>query len=201
MKLSHRTLTTFVLGMAAFNVALAAPADDAVSTLQQRWEQVKYGAPAGGQERAFEALSAEADTVLSRYPDSAGVLIWHGIVVASHAGAKGGLGALGLAKTAKKDAYTSLGSLYYQVPGWPIGFGDKDKAREYLQQGLALNPDGIDANYFLGDFLYRQGDFAGAERCLRKALQAPARPGRKLADSGRRAEAEALLAQVAAKRK
>jgi tetratricopeptide (TPR) repeat protein len=213
MKLSYRTLTTFVLGMAAFNVALAAPADDAVSTLQQRWEQVKYGAPAGGQERAFEALSAEADTVLSRYPDSAGVLIWHGIVVASHAGAKG---ALGLAKTAKKDfeaalqadpkalggsAYTSLGSLYYQVPGWPIGFGDKDKAREYLQQGLALNPDGIDANYFLGDFLYRQGDFAGAERCLRKALQAPARPGRKLADSGRRAEAEALLAQVAAKRK
>ena len=216
MKIVHRTLTTFVLGMAAFNVALAAPADDAVSTLQQRWEQVKYGAPAGGQERAFEALSAEADTVLSRYPDRAGVLIWHGIVVASHAGAKGGLGALGLAKTAKKDfeaalqadpkalggsAYTSLGSLYYQVPGWPIGFGDKDKAREYLQQGLALNPDGIDANYFLGDFLYRQGDFAGAERCLRKALQAPARPGRKLADSGRRAEAEALLAQVAAKRK
>ena len=47
-----------------------APADDAVSTLQQRWEQVKYGAPAGGQERAFEALSAEADTVLSRYPGS-----------------------------------------------------------------------------------------------------------------------------------
>jgi tetratricopeptide (TPR) repeat protein len=216
MRIAHRTLTTFVLGMAAFNVALAAPADDAVSTLQQRWEQVKYGQPAGGQERAFEALSAEADKVLSRYPDSAGVLIWHGIVVASHAGAKGGLGALGLAKTAKKDfeaalqadpkalggsAYTSLGSLYYQVPGWPIGFGDKDKAREYLQQGLALNPDGIDANFFLGDFLYRQGDLAGSERCLRKALQAAPRPGRKLADSGRRAEAEALLAQVAAKRK
>ncbi|MFW5386410.1 MULTISPECIES: hypothetical protein [unclassified Yersinia (in: enterobacteria)] len=26
------------------------------------------------------------------------------------------------------SAYTSLGTLYYQVPGWPIGFGDKKQA-------------------------------------------------------------------------
>lgn len=196
--------------------ALAAPVDDVVGTLQQRWEQIKYRSAPSEQERGFAALTAEADAALARHADSAPVLIWHGIIVASHAGAKGGLGALGLAKDAKKDfeaalkrdpqalsgsAYTSLGSLYYQVPGWPIGFGDDRKAQDYLKQGLARNPDGIDANFFYADYLYRKGDLDAAERYLRKALQAPARAGRQLADEGRRAEAEALLAQVAAKRK
>lgn len=196
--------------------ALAAPVDDTVGMLQQRWEQIKYRSAPAEQERGFAALTAEADAALARHADSAPVLIWHGIIVASHAGAKGGLGALGLARDARKDfeaalkrdpqalagsAYTSLGSLYYQVPGWPIGFGDDRKAQDFLQQGLALNPDGIDANFFYGDYLYRKGDLAGAERYLRKALQAPPRAGRKIADEGRRTEAEALLAQVAAKRK
>ena len=99
------------------------------------------------------------------------------------------------------SAYTSLGSLYYQVPGWPIGFGDDKKALENLRRGLAINPDGIDPNYFYGDYLFRKGDYEGAERALRKALQAPARPGRKLADEGRRGEIAQLLEQIAAKRR
>jgi Tfp pilus assembly protein PilF len=82
------------------------------------------------------------------------------------------------------------------VPGWPIGFGDDDKAREMLQKALALNPNGIDANYFLGDFLYRKGDYQAARRALDKALQAPSRPDRPLADEGRRKEIEALLAAM-----
>ena len=44
------------------------------------------------------------------------------------------------------SAYNSLGVLYYKVPGWPVGFGDKAKARELLQKALAINPKGIDAN-------------------------------------------------------
>jgi len=82
------------------------------------------------------------------------------------------------------------------VPGWPIGFGSDDKARELLEKALALNPDGIDSNYFYGDFLYRQGDRDGARRVLQKALKAPPRPGRALADEGRRKEIESLLAAM-----
>jgi hypothetical protein len=63
-----------------------------------------------------------------------------------------------------------------------------------LEKALALNPDGIDSNYFYGDFLARQGDREGARRALDKALKAPPRPGRALADEGRRKEIEALLA-------
>lgn len=204
------------LAFLAAGAALAAPVDDAVAQLQHRWEEVKYATPANQQERGFQALAAEADQALARYPDRAEMLIWHGIIVASYAGAKGGLGALGLAKDARKDfekaltidrqalsgsAYTSLGSLYYQVPGWPIGFGDDKKAVENLKQGLAINPNGIDANYFYGDYLFRNDRFDEAEGYLRKALQAPPRPSRKLADEGRRREIDALLEKIAAKRR
>ena len=98
------------------------------------------------------------------------------------------------------SAYNSLGVLYYKVPGWPVGFGDKAKARELLAKALAINPKGIDANYFYGEYLLetRQPDEAMAY--LERALQAPARPGRTLADAGRRDEAKALLDKARAAR-
>ena len=95
------------------------------------------------------------------------------------------------------SALTSLGSLYYQVPGWPIGFGDDDKARELLTRALEINPEGIDSNYFYADFLLDQGDKDGARRYFEKALQAPARPQRPLADRGRRDEIQAKLKNLA----
>ncbi|HEU4442859.1 MAG TPA: tetratricopeptide repeat protein [Burkholderiales bacterium] len=185
--------------------------DEDVRALQSEWAQIKYRRPAPEQEKAFAALTRTADAVRGKYAGRAEPQIWYGIIAASYAGARGGLGALSLAKDAKKaleqaleldakalegSAYTSLGSLYYQVPGWPIGFGNDDKARELLDKAIALNPDGIDSNYFLGDFLYRKGDTEGARRALQKALRAPARPERALADEGRRQEIESLLAAM-----
>lgn len=207
-------LLAATLSLASF--AHAAPPDDAVARLQHGWEEIKYAAPPAQQEKRFEQLAMEADQALAQFPDRADVLIWHGIVKASYAGAKGGLGALSLAKVARKDfehalqvdpnvlsgsAYTSLGSLYYQVPGWPIGFGSDKLAEENLGKGLALNPDGIDPNYFYGDYLYRNGKFDQAEQYLRRALQAPPRPNRQLADAGRRKEVQDLLAKIAEKRR
>ena len=68
-----------------------------------------------------------------------------------------------------------------------------------LKQALAINPDGLDPNYFYGDFLQRQKRYEEARAALEKALAAKDRPGRELADKGRRAEATALLQQVAGK--
>lgn len=204
--------------LAASGVALAqTPSGDdtgLIASLQQRWAQIKYATPKDEQAKAFEQLAEQARAAASSHPDAAPLQIWAGIVLASDAGAKGGLGALSLVKEARRDleralqidpdalagsAYTSLGSLYYQVPGWPLGFGDDKKARAMLEKGLALNPDGIDSNYFYGDFLRDQGDLAAAEQTLLKALAAPARPGRESADAGRRKEVEQALAQVRGK--
>ena len=187
-----------------------------VAHVRQEWERVKYQVAPKEQEAAFEKLAKESEKVMRQYAKQAEPAIWHGIIEASYAGAKGGLGALALVKSARKSfehalgidpkaldgsAYTSLGSLYYQVPGWPIGFGDEKKAREYLQKGLALNPDGIDPNYFYGDYLYRNGDYAGAEQALRHALKAAARDGRRLADEGRRKEINELLEKIREKKR
>lgn len=179
--------------------------------IQQRWAEIQYRVPENDQEKAFEDLAKSTEGFVARYPERAEPLIWQGIVLSTYAGAKGGLGALGLVKDARKSleaalaidpkalegsAYTSLGSLYYQVPGWPLGFGDDDKARDYLQKALAVNPDGIDPNYFFGDFLREQDQPERARRYLQKVLDAPSRPGRELADSGRREQARRLLERL-----
>lgn len=190
-----------------------AVADAPYVALQRQWEQAKYNTPEAEREKALEALSNQAKAVLADHPKDAPTLIWSAIVLSSYAGEKGGLGALSLVKEAKVlleqaievdpnalngSAYTSLGSLYYQVPGWPVGFGDSDTAREMLDKALATAPDSIDANYFYGDFLLSEDDYAGAIEKFEKALQAAPRPGRELADSGRRQEVEAGLAKARA---
>jgi len=192
----------------------SAALDDEVRALQREWEEIKYRKPAADQEKAFETLTKSATTVRAKYADRAEADIWYGIIVSSYAGAKGGIGALSLVKEAKAalehalaidpkalagSAYTSLGSLYYQVPGWPIGFGDDKKAREMLETALKLNPDGIDPNYFYGDFLMRKKRYREARAALEKALAAADRPARVSADAGRREEARQLLKAVQAK--
>lgn len=202
----------FLLAVGA--AASAAPVDDEVAALQREWDVVKYKTPAAEHAAKFEALAQRAAQVVAAYPDRAEPLVWQGIIVSSLAGARGGLGALSLAKQAKSQyeaalkiapealngsAYNSLGVLYYKVPGWPIGFGDKAKARELLQKALAVNPDGIDPNFFYGEYLLETGQPAEATAYLERALKAPPRAGREIADAGRREEARVLLEQ--AKRK
>lgn len=186
----------------------AADMQTELASIQSRWDEIQYRMPEDKQEAAFEKLASKAGQLVNRYPDRAEPLIWQGIVLSTYAGAKGGLGALGVVKDAKAalekaieidpnaldgSAYTSLGSLYYQVPGWPLGFGDDDRAKAYLQKALTLNPDGLDPNYFFGDFLLEQGQPERARVYLRKALAAPARAGRSIADAGRKQEAGSLL--------
>jgi len=199
-----------------FNMAPAKadPVVDRTMTLASSWAHIKYSTPEANQADAMAQLKARADANVAGAPGRAEPLVWDGIITSTLAGMKGGLGGLSLAKEARKllqqaekidgnalggSAHTSLGALYYQVPGWPIGFGSKDKARAELLAGLKANPSGIDANYFWGDFLYNQGQYAEAAKALKTALAAPARPGREAADAGRRQEIQKLLGTVNAK--
>ena len=165
----------------------------------------------GPRSDAFGQLEKQEEALARQYPNQPEPLIWYGITLSSHAGAKGGLGALGLAKQARNqlmaaekinaDAmqgsiYTSLGTLYYKVPGWPIGFGDDDKAESYLKKALQVNPAGIDPNYFYADFLYGKHRYQDAMKFLDRALAAHPRPQRPLADKGRRHEIDALMARI-----
>lgn len=191
--------------------ALEAADQQRLSSIQQSWAHIQYEVTEKQRAAAFEQLSSETQAFTAQRPAVAEAWIWKGIVTSSWAGAEGGIAALGKAKTAKADlekslsldpkalqgsAYTSLAALYDRVPGWPIGFGDSDKAEQLLKQALQLNPDGIDSLYFWGDHLYRQKRYAQAKVALQKALQAAPRPGRETADAGRRKEIAALLVDV-----
>jgi tetratricopeptide (TPR) repeat protein len=215
----HRRKTRYAVLPLLFVAGRALAADPAFDaellSIQQAWAKVNYATPAGdARVQAFDALEKRAEGFTKAHPSRPEALIWEGIIESSYAGAKGGLGALGLAKEARANlesalridpkaldgsAYTSLGTLYYKVPRFPIGFGDHDKAREMLTKALAINPNGIDPNYFYAEFLYEEGEYSQALQYLDKAAKAPARPGRELADQGRHGEIESLAAKVRSK--
>ncbi len=182
-----------------------------VEDLQKAWAVANYQVSGDAQAERFEKLAMASDEAVAAQPRDPELLIWQGIIKSTYAGKAGGLGALKLVKAARDSleqaleidpaaldgsAYTSLGALYYQVPGWPIAFGNEKKARALLEKALSMNPDGIDSNYFYGDFLYQQHEYAEARAALQRALSAKARPGREVADAGRREEIRALLARV-----
>jgi len=204
--------TWIVLIMLGFSGLLSMPVlaneklDAEIAVLQHDWAKANYQTSKDAQEEAFRSLSEAAGKVTASHAGAPEPMIWEAIILSGYAKAKGGLGALKIAEKARDlllaaekinpqalqgSAYTTLGSLHYKVPGWPIGFGDKKKARAYLEKALQINPAGIDPNYFYADFLSEQGEYAKAMEYYKKALAAPARSGREDADAGRRQDIEA----------
>lgn len=203
--------TLLALGLLSTGVARAGDLEAGLIEIQHRWAEANYELDGGDQKDAFKALAEDAAELVAAYPDRAEPLVWQGIVLSTYAGVKGPFGAMSLAKQSRDalhaaekmdpsvlqgSVYTSLGALYYKVPGGFIGFGDDDRAREYLEKALAMNPDGIDPNYFYGEFLFEEKEYDEARRALQHALEAPARPERALADQGRREEIRELLVRV-----
>lgn len=201
----NKWMMTLALVLSCASWAQADVLDPAIVQLQHDWAKANYQTPEGQQEAAFKVLVDHAQQVVTTSPNRPEAMIWEAIVLSGYAKAKGGLGALKYAKQARDlllesikadpqalhgSAYTSLGSLYYKVPGWPIGFGDHKKAREYLEKALQINPNGIDPNYFYADFLLEEGDRAKAAEYFHKALNAPPRAGREDADAGRKHDIE-----------
>lgn len=185
-----------------------------VLPLQQAWAVTNYQVSDSETQLAqFEQQISQAQALVDATPKDAAARAWLGVLQASAARAKGGLGALDYAKQARQNferamavdpsvlggtAVSSLATLYAKVPGWPVSFGDDDKARELYQQALAINPTGIDQHYFYAAFLADQGEYAAAREHLDKARAAPARPARPLADEGRRQAIEALASELPA---
>jgi tetratricopeptide (TPR) repeat protein len=217
---SRRSVLSYALfAVAGFRVlpAQAADAADAeVHRLQSTWEAIKFGVPEGDEQtKQMNTLGDDADAVAAKFSDRPEVLIWDGIITSERASLASAFSALGLAKRARdilQNAYemapakldagatTSLGVLYYRVPGFPIGFGDKAKAQQLLEQATKLAPTGLDAWYFYGDFLYEQKEYSKAAEVFHHALSIPRHPDRPVWDKNRRLVIEERLASIAAKR-
>ncbi|HEU4839492.1 MAG TPA: tetratricopeptide repeat protein [Micavibrio sp.] len=213
-------MTRFLI-LAAALICLALPAyaalSDDLAGLQNEWARIKYQVSGKDAKLAAIAkLGQKAAAVSADNPQSADAKIWEAIILATDANITKSLSGLPKVEKAKSlleeslkidgramdgAAHMTLGSLYYQVPGWPVGFGSDDKAAQHLKVALAINPDGLDTNYWYGEFLLDQGRPAEAATYLERALKAPVRANRKVADEGRRIEAEAALAKARSSQK
>jgi uncharacterized protein HemY len=206
-----RVILAIFLTVAVTTSARADAMAAALADLRHAWAKVYYGTPKERQLAQFPALAQQAEAIVAQHPEAAEPLILKAIILSTYAEAKGSLDALALVESARDaalaaakldarvedaGAYTVLGVLYYKVPGWPIGFGNDRKAKDYLERALALAPAAIDTNYFYGDFLLGEGEKARARDFLEKALRAPPRPGREDEDAGRRREIEADLGRL-----
>ena len=166
--------------------------DTELLAIQTSWADANYSPDGDAREAAFDKLDGRGRG-LQRPAIPVGPSRSSGRASCSApaAGVKGGLGALGLAKESRArleaalkidpnalqgSAYTSLGTLYHKVPGFPVGFGSDKKATELLEKSLTINPDGIDPNYFYGEFLFDEDDYVTAREHLEKALKAAPRP-------------------------
>jgi tetratricopeptide (TPR) repeat protein len=180
------------------------------------WEHIKFGVEdADEQEKEMAALAERAGKLVQQYPNQPEPTIWQGILISEQASManenSSPVKALRLAMRARDilveaekadpvaldaGAPTSLGVLYYRVPGFPLGFGDKTKARHLLEEATANAPNGLDANYFYGDFLFHQKEYPGAAIVLKHALALPAHPERPIWDRSRRLVIQELLAKL-----
>lgn len=187
------------------------PAQPAYQLLADKWASITYKAPQSHHKTLLKQLYLDAKEALNS--DAAGpeLLTWTGIITASYAGAKGGLGALKLAKEARGylteamshnadaldgGARTSLGALYYQVPPWPIGFGDLTKAGKLLLESYQKYPQNIDVVYFYADYLLKIKDIEQAHALFQEAAALPVRETRLVADTGRKQQIQQKLNSI-----
>ena len=206
---------TISIASLLFLFSVVVHADEGLLPIQHKWAEINYSDANSEQKvEALLALASDVEARLKAYPQSANDYTWLGIIQSTTAGAEGGIGALKYAKAAKKSfekamsidesalqgsAMVSLGVLYHKVPGWPIGFGSDKKAKALMTQGLALNADGIDPNFFYAEFLFDEGEYKQAMTYLERAEAALPRPDRPLADKGRQAEIQQLKGKLLAK--
>lgn len=179
-------------------------ASDDLTALRQRWAELKYH-HANDRDRVAQAESLEREAAaLAAQDQVAPALLLQADTLAltaefMHSGAS-----LTRIREARDlllralqeqpenpQVLSALGSIYYEVPGWPIAFGDKKKAEQYLTRALAIDPHGRDTNYFMGDFLVAAGRAGQAIPYLEKALAAPQQDT--VENQGRRQEIEDSL--------
>jgi tetratricopeptide (TPR) repeat protein len=206
--------TVFLVALLAL-IAAPAAADSLsapVERIEAGWAQVQFATSDKDAKLVqLDKLLATATSLEKANPGRAEPLVWRAVLMATKAGVVRGYTGYQLILDARSQleraeaiapeaagglGLMQLGILYYEVPGPPIAYGNRGKAKTYLQRALALDPKGLAPNLAYANFLVKGARYAEAEPVLERALASPVDSAQPLADKGRRAEAAAQLKLV-----
>ncbi len=200
--------TTFVALLLLSSQCFAENLTDSLQSIESEWASIYYSTPKQKRWPEYCRLLDRTTNLSKQHPKNAEPIIWEAIVKASNADHQDAVSALEAIHEARDlllraieinpkamsgSAYVTLGTLYYKVPKWPIGFGDEATAQKMLQTALKINPNGIDSNYFYGDFLLSNNKFNEAEKYFKRAIAISARTEQFYADNQLKEEAKLAL--------
>jgi len=179
-----------LLAFACLVLATAAGAEQpamerSLERIRHEWVVATFDLAPERRGAALETLSDMAHQLAQRFPGEPQARAWEGIVLASLAESRGPVMGYFVARDARVllhavereepaaldgAGYAALGLLYATAPGWPLSFGDHALARAYFEKAVETTPGGMEAHYFYGGFLLREGEYGPATRHLRLAL-------------------------------
>lgn len=203
--------TTFVALLILSGQCFADHLKTSLMNIESEWASVYYKMPKQKQIAAYPQLLNKTIKLSSQYPDSPEPWFWQAVIKATYADHQDAISALASIHEARDllikvlkinpqamngSAYVTLGTLYYMVPKWPIAFGDNVKAKKMLETALKINPDGIDTNYYYGDFLLTNNEVSASETYFAKAATAPIQPNQSYADIRLKEEAKIALTKA-----
>ncbi|MDD2722588.1 MAG: hypothetical protein PHH59_01015 [Methylovulum sp.] len=186
----------------------AGPVEDALNAIESEWAKIYYQVPEKEKGPAYALLLEKAVKLCKQYPKEAGAIFWQAVIKASYADHQNPVSALGAVHEVRDllnqaieinpgtmggSAYVVLGTLYHLAPAWPIAFGDDDEAEKMFQTALKISPNGIDSNFYYGQFLLDKGNKDQAIHHFERASTAPVRPEQVFADTQLEEEAKLAL--------
>jgi len=186
----------------------ASPLTPEINKIESEWAKIYYAENSREQTKHFPILIKDAKKLADKYPNALEPIVWQAIIISTNAAFESPFKALKSIKTAKAmlehvisieadtlegAALVTLGTLYYMTPGWPISFGNQEKAESLLKKALEINPSSIDSNYFYADYLLSKGNLETAKAYFKKALNAPTRNHQAYADTQLKKEALVAL--------
>ena len=200
--------TTFVALLLLSSQCTAENLNDSLQNIESEWASIYYSMPKQKRGPEYCRLLDKTINLSRQHPNNAEPIIWEAIVKATNADHQDAVSALKAIHEARDlllkairinpqamsgSAYVTLGTLFYMAPKWPIGFGDETTAEKMLQTALKINPNGIDSNYFYGDFLLANNRLNEAEKYFKRAIAVPARAEQIYADNRLKEDAKLAL--------
>lgn len=201
----------FILLILLSKLGFAESLKDSLKNIEMEWAKAYYEQPKHKQKAEYPVLLDKMQQLSKIDPNDAGVLYWTALIKASYAAHQNPVDALEAInevrdllnkaiainpKVMSGAAYVVLGTLYDKAPQWPISFGDDAMAKKMLETALQISPEGIESNYFYGEFLLNHDDIQAAETYFKKALAAPVRSEQPYPDNQIKHKAEIMLANI-----